>query len=332
MTRSAPRPETIEKLVNQVFPSLALLAGMQLDLFTHLKDGPLSTERLADALGVGSTKHEPLLYSLVAAGLLTLERDLFSNTAEADHFLIQGRPEYIGHRHGTISTRYTNVLKTAESIRTGTAQAMIDFSAISRDRLESLSRNRHQGTLAAGRELVARYDFSSHRRLLDVGGGTGGLSLAVVEAYPHIEATVVELPLMVPITRQYVEEANAGERVRVVEADAVHGALSGSFDLAVLRWLIPTLPADQAGRVMKNVAQVIEPGGAIYVLGDVLDDSRLTPVEMLGMTLNYLNVYDGGQAYTEGEYHNWLAAAGFADIERVVLPNSESIIRARKSN
>ena len=113
---------------------------------------------------------------------------------------------------------------------------MTDFSAISPDRLESVSRNRHQSTLASGRDLVARYDFSSHRRLLDVGGGTGGLSFSVVEACPHIEATVAELPLMVPITRQYVAEANAGERVRVMEADAVDGALSGSYDVVIRMW------------------------------------------------------------------------------------------------
>ena len=101
--------------------------------------------------------------------------------------------------------------------------------------MESLSRNRRPGTLASGRDLVARYDFSSRRRLLDVGVGTGGLSIAVVEACPHIEATVAELSLMIPITRRYVEEAKAGERVRMVEANAVDGALTGSFDVAVLR-------------------------------------------------------------------------------------------------
>ena len=330
MTRSEPQPETIEKLFYQAFPSFALLAGMQLDLFTPLKDGSLSADQLADALGVGSTKLELLLYALVGAKLLKVHGDLFSNTAESDHFLVQGRPAYIGHRHGSNATLYTNVLKTAESIRTGTAQSMADFSAISRDRLESLSRNRHPDTLAAGRDLVARYDFSSYRRLLDVGGGTGGLSFAVIEACPHIVATVVELPLTIPITRQYIDEAGAGGRVQVMEADAVDGALTGSFDVAVLRWLIQALSAGQAGRVIKNVSQVIEPGGVIYILGHVIDDSWLTPQEMLGRNLNYLNTYDGGQAYSEGEHRGWLTAAGFEDIERVVLPNKESIIRARK--
>ena len=36
-------PKTIQKLVD-VFPSFALLAGMQLDLFTPLKAGPMRPE------------------------------------------------------------------------------------------------------------------------------------------------------------------------------------------------------------------------------------------------------------------------------------------------
>ena len=331
MSSSSPQAETMEKLINQAFPSFALLAGMQLDLFTPLKDGALSARQLADALGVGPTKLELLLYPLVAAGLLTVEGDLFLNTAETDRFLVQGRPDYIGNRHGETASRYANALKTADSVRTGTAQAMTDFSTISRDRLEVFSRNRHQGTLDAGRDLVTRYDFSSHRRLLDVGGGTGGLSLSVADACPQIEATVVELPLMVPITRQYLEEAKAGQRVQVIEADVVGGDLTGSFDVAVLRWFVQVFSAHDAERAIKNVARVVEPGGVIFILGNVLDDSHLTPEEMLWRNLILLNVYDGGQAYTESQHRAWLSGAGFQDIARLALPNQESIIRAQKA-
>ncbi|MFQ5828684.1 MAG: methyltransferase dimerization domain-containing protein [Candidatus Methylomirabilia bacterium] len=51
----------------------AMLAGMQLDVFAPLKDGPMSAERLADALGVKVTKLRALLYALVSAGLVTVE-------------------------------------------------------------------------------------------------------------------------------------------------------------------------------------------------------------------------------------------------------------------
>ena len=61
MTSSAPRPETIEKLASAVYPSFAMLAGMQLDLFTPLKDGPMNAEQVAEALGVDPAKLAPLL-------------------------------------------------------------------------------------------------------------------------------------------------------------------------------------------------------------------------------------------------------------------------------
>ena len=59
MTTEPLRPETIEKLDAAVYPSFAMLAGMQLDLFTQLKDGPMNVEELAHALGVGSTFIRP---------------------------------------------------------------------------------------------------------------------------------------------------------------------------------------------------------------------------------------------------------------------------------
>ena len=54
MTSPTPRPETIDKLGNAVYSSFAMLAGMQLGLFTPLRDGPMGAEQLATAMGVGS--------------------------------------------------------------------------------------------------------------------------------------------------------------------------------------------------------------------------------------------------------------------------------------
>jgi hypothetical protein len=34
------------------------------------------------------------------------------------------------------------------------------------------------------------------------------------------------------------------------------------------------------------------------------------------MNLGFLNIYDHGQSYTEGEYRQWLAEAGFTNIRR----------------
>ena len=77
------------------------------------------------------------------------------------------------------------------------------------------------------------FDLSVHRTLLDVGGGSGGLSIAVTEAVPGIEATVVDLPTITHITQRYLDEAGAADRVKVVSADAVNQTLTGSYDAAL---------------------------------------------------------------------------------------------------
>ncbi len=154
-----PRPETIEWLEAAVYPSCAMLAGMQLDLFTPLKDGPMNVDELAHALGVGSIKLEPLLYSLVDAGLLTVGGERFSNTPESDHFLVCGKTTYLGGPHEHFSYQWNATLKTAESIRTGAAQAKLDFHDMTPDQEAAVYQGLHPGTLAAGRMLPTKYDF-----------------------------------------------------------------------------------------------------------------------------------------------------------------------------
>jgi hypothetical protein len=56
MTSPPLRPETIEKLARGVYPSFAMVAGMQLDVFTPLKDGPIRVEDVAAALTMNSRK------------------------------------------------------------------------------------------------------------------------------------------------------------------------------------------------------------------------------------------------------------------------------------
>jgi ubiquinone/menaquinone biosynthesis C-methylase UbiE len=330
MTSPPFRPETIEKLASAVYPAFAMVAGMQLDVFTPLKDGPLSVEHLAAALTVNPRKLRPLLYALVAAGLLTVQDERFSNTPEAAHFLVRGQPAYRGGTYEGLLLRWHATLHTAETIRTGVPQAKVDYAAMPPDQLEPWYRGIHDEAVAAARMLIARQDVSSARHLVDVGGGSGGLALTVAASYPQLHATVVDLSTVTPITQRYVAEAGLTERVHVMTADVVHGPLSGAFDVAVLLRLIQVLSSDQARRVLQNVSQVVEPGGVIYIVGQVLDNSRLSPPTTVTGNLFFLNVFDEGQAYTEQEHRHWLADAGFEHCERLILPNNMSIVSARK--
>src|SRR5207248_2944337 len=93
------KPTTIFRHAYAVYLPIAMLAGMQLDVFTPLKDGPMTATDLAHALGVRPEKLQPLLYALVHAELLRVEGDRFANTPEADVYLVHGRSSYMGNVH-----------------------------------------------------------------------------------------------------------------------------------------------------------------------------------------------------------------------------------------
>lgn len=324
------RPETIERLATAVYSSFAMLAGMQLDVFTPLNDGPLSAAQLADALGIDPTRTARLLHALAAIGLLTVDGDRFSNAPEAEHFLVRGRPTYIGIRHHAYRRRWQSMLQAAESIRTGMAQGRRDYAGMTSDERESFYRGTYTEAVAAGRDLAAQQDFSPHRRLVDVGGGSGGLAIAMAEAWPHLSVTIADLPATIPVAQRYVDEAGVGDRVRVLATDILSGPLSGSYDVAILRGILIVLAPDQVRRALETVNRALEPGGVIYVVGWILDDSRVSPPELAAYDLLFLNEYDHAHLWTEAEIRGWLAEAGFRDVTRSTGAFGADFMTARK--
>ena len=63
MEPAITRPDTINKLRYAVDVAFAMLAGMQLDVFTPLKDGPMTAEQIGQAIGVGPARLRLLLYA-----------------------------------------------------------------------------------------------------------------------------------------------------------------------------------------------------------------------------------------------------------------------------
>jgi SAM-dependent methyltransferase len=327
---STVQPTTIQQLASAVYPSFAMLAGMQLDVFTPLKDGPLTAVQLAEVLGVNTEKLSRLLYALVTAKLLTVEEDRFANTPEAQQFLVKGRSTYLGGRHENFSETWEALLHTADTIRTGVPQCKKDFAATSPEDQIHFFRGLHPATLANGRVLAARYDFSSATTLADIAGGSGGMALALTDAYPHLRATVIDLPTVTPITQQFIDAARASNHVQVVAADVVHTPVPGTYDVAVLRAFLQVLSPEDALQALRHIGAAIHPGGRLYIVGRMLDDARLSPVDAVGFNLIFLNIFDEGRAYTEGEHRAWLTAAGFTEIARAPLPEGISIMTARK--
>lgn len=330
MTKPTPQPEVISRLFDAVYPSFAMLAGLELDLFTPLKDGPLSAGQLAGVLGVHANKLRSLLYELVVAGLLTVEDDSFSNTDEANHYFVRGKPTYLGGLQELTSKNWSRLLKTAGTIQAGRPPKEIDYHVPSQEEMIAIFRGLYSGAVSDARRLMQHADFSSYNSLLDVGGGSGALAIAIAQANPHLKVTVLELPSVTPITQQFIDEAGIPDRVTILAGDAIRDFLPGSYDAVIARHVIQVLSEDESRALLSNIATLLNPGGILHLVGWIVDDSRISPPNIVGYNLVLLTAYQDGQAYTERQYRTWLVEAGLVDVKRVVMQDSASIVTARK--
>src|SRR5258708_27720847 len=94
-----------------------------------------------------------------------------------------------------------------ETTGEGRGEEKKDFATMPTDERDRFFRGFHSGALAAGRELVKVYDFSAYRTLADVGGGTGGLVIALSETLPSLRSTGAHPPQVVPPTRRLLAPA-----------------------------------------------------------------------------------------------------------------------------
>jgi ubiquinone/menaquinone biosynthesis C-methylase UbiE len=229
--------------------------------------------------------------------------------------------------------RWTNLYPhTAESIRRSVPQDKVDFSNAPQNGLEAFLRRINRNTVAAARALTRQYDFSSTKTLADVGCGGAGLALTMIKELPHIKATAIDLPLVAPIAQKIVAEEGATDRVHVLAADLLSGPLPGSYDTVILRGVLQCLSAEEARLAVKNIAAAVNPGGTLFIVAQILDDSRISPLEALGYNLIFINTFDAGESYTEQEHRAWLTEAGFVHIERAnfLLPDEHGLMTARK--
>ena len=102
-----------------------------------------------------------------------------------------------------------------------------------------------QGVVAA---VVQAYDFGSVRRLVDVGGGHGSLIAAILQAHPHLNGTLFDLPDVLEGARSVLSAAAVADRCEIAGGDffnryrpeATRTSSNGSFTTGIAIGLWPS--------------------------------------------------------------------------------------------
>lgn len=331
MTQNRPKPETIMKYMGGIAPAYAMMAGMQLDIFTTLKDEAKTVEEVADAIDVRADKLIILLRALVAADLLIYDNGKFANTDESGFYLINDGQSSIGARHPFIAFLWDAMPRTAQTIRKGEPQAHHDWHM--KDippEMDRVNHAYHLSGLSSAQGFLAEIDLSAYKHIADIGGGTGALAIGLTDALPALHVTIVDLPASIASAENYIQSLPQKDRIHLKEHDMLQAPLDGAYEAAILMAFTQVLSKEQNQLALSHTFEALAPGGMIYIDAAILDNDGITPVGTALFNIVFLNLYEGGQAYTESEYHTWLSDAGFVDIKRHRTEDASSIMIAKK--
>jgi SAM-dependent methyltransferase len=325
MTAEAPDWSDVTSYFISYFSAVAILAAMQLDLFTPRRHGPRTCDELATDLRVDPRRLRMLLVPLASTKLITLNEGRVANSALAAEFLVRGQPRYMGGSHELYSDLFASVLPTAQSIRAGTPQAEHDWDSLPDEQLRAVLRGLNAGATAQGQLIARDHDFSRFETILDIGGGGAGFAMGACQVCPNLTAQVIELPRVARIAQELIDAAGLASRIRAVSHNIAAAPLPAPQPAAVVRNLLQVLSPERAQRVLENVGRSLRPGGEIFVIGQILDDDLAGPPSAIAFNLVFLNIYRDGEAHSESAYRRWLEVAGFVDVQRMPLVGSSGM-------
>src|SRR5262245_52579188 len=188
MPNARPSPAPLLELATGFERSKALFALIQLEIPTLLAEGPRTPASIAATIGADTLAIGRLLGVGVELGLLVRVGDQFSNTPVANEFLVRGAPSYLGdallrYERVSYSEAWAQFAGRLCEWRRGGSGLSLEGAPVGAE-----IEGQHRLALLAGEALARTYDLSSHRRLLDLGGGTGAMSIALCQRYSGLDA------------------------------------------------------------------------------------------------------------------------------------------------
>ena len=326
------------QIISGFWASKTLAAAVELDLFTQLSGRGVDIHQLSQLLQIHPRPAEMLLSGCASLGLLEKRGERYYNSPLSEEFLVRGKPYYFGGVITLLDRRlYLPWNRLPEAIKTNRAQTWGDqpgiFEAMSANPEEQrvFTEGMHSFSVQSGEAVAAAFDFLPYAHLLDVGGGSGAYCIEAARRYPHLRATVFDLPAALEIAREKIAEAAFSDRITTHPGDFFNEELPQGADVVLLSMILHDWTPEKNRVILTRCFDALPSGGAVIVSELMMNDEKTGPASAALMSLNML-IETEGRNYTWAEYAQWLKEVGFREIQRVpvVSPGANGLLVGRK--
>ena len=234
-------PDDVFELIDRYVAAAAVGAALEHGLFWLLAEEPWGVPDVASTLGVPEDRCRPWLYLIAELGFLdrvpggyvasvsarTAILDAYSRDTWA--FLArEARERFPAVRDLAVQLREPGTPWEAQGL---TPPDYFTYLREKPGRANEFTRMLYEihGPLAD--ELAVLLPMTGVARLLDVGGGSGVMSLALLRRYPRLHAVVLDIENVCATGREIAVENSLQDRIEYQACDFVVEALPSGFDM-----------------------------------------------------------------------------------------------------
>jgi predicted nicotinamide N-methyase len=294
--------------------SAALMAAVELDVFTAIERGQDTIPALAKAVGMSDRNAERLLTTLTALTLLERTGERFANAPDVQRFLVKDSDRYAGPWILFTKPRWTAFGELSERLRRKTENRLGQYTEFTVEDARRYHAATYSIGMGAARLFSRSVDLGGRKLMLDLGGGSGAYSIVATKAFPGLKAIVLDLPPVVVVAREYIAANEASARVSAIAGDFTTSDFPQGVDVVVMASNLPQYEPALIRLVVGKAFAALVPGGEMHLIGETLHDDRKGPLSAALWGLNEAVQGSTGLAHTESEVKGYLQGAGFSDV------------------
>ena len=327
----------VTQLIGGYWAAQVACAAAALSLPDRLAAGPVNAEDLAKAAEAHAPSVRRLLRAMVSLGLCTQEADGRFALTEAGGYLradtpgsVRGRALFIGDMLWKQFSDLTHQVKTGGHTQTvlGGAEG---FEAMKNDPagLHTFQQAMAESSRTAARDAMTVYDFGRFARVLDLGGGFGGVLGELLKAHPRQTGAVFDLPFLKDGADAYLQAAGVADRAGFLGGSFFEAAPEG-FDLILMKFIIHDWGDDEARTILEKARAAAGDGATLVLIEQVVPDViAATPQHQAVIRGDLTMMGIGGMERTAEEYRALLADSGWR-LERITPSGAAfSVIEAK---
>lgn len=330
----------VESMLKMFISSSALQLSLQLGLYYDLHENPMSINEISEQYQL--PKHRAVSWILLLQELDLIEETsgkfhptriaeiailqpyskeswiLLANEAHERYLIGNKLAKYISHPQSVLEDQDVEFPDWLGNLKTNSAYAK-DFTIMLYERHFNFAE-----------EFSKYYDLTGVKKILDIGGGSGVMSIAMLKQNPNLKVVVVDLENVCKVGEELSENAGVANRISYQPIDFIKEPIPTGFDAILLCDVIGIPTSDFHEKLKKSLNK----GGRVIFLNNLDEEGSWLNYE--GMNIDFIKKNNNflSALCTPSMKQNSvqdlklsLTEHGYSNVEHQIMENGQLIVQ-----